>query len=194
MKTIFITLLLFSMYSYTNAQCTVVCNSSMNVSLDTDMQGIITSEILTQGNISDCNLEVGLFETDNETQVIPYADTLFVNCDHLGDFLFRVRDKDSGNICFGTLSTSDQLGSCLTNTHDLSDTQIIDLGDRIKIELSDYTNTSLVVYNIIGHQVFNLAINSPSMFLAKHDIGQKGHYVLSITNGEALFSRKFVIL
>ncbi len=193
MKAIYTIIFLLSITSLSNAQCILACNSSMNVSLDANMQGLLTPEILTEGDISACNLQVALYALDNETEVIPFADTLMVNCDHLGDFIFRVLDTNSGNQCFGTLSTFDQLGACITNTIDLSGTVIDDLGDRFNIQMDNYENTSLMIFNILGHRVMHQTINNQNTLIYKSDIGQKGPYIISIKQGKAVFSKKIMV-
>ncbi|MCB0517727.1 MAG: HYR domain-containing protein [Lewinellaceae bacterium] len=121
-------LLLFTgFYSQSFAQCALVCNDNVNVSLP--------------GPIDDCDLEIlvpmvleepytcpnQLTVTIMTLQGVPIPTSPTVNEYHIGQsFLFQVKENPTGNSCWGTMKVEDKLGPQMLNCNNLTLPCIID--------------------------------------------------------------------
>ena len=114
------------------AQCALVCNDDVNVSLPgpaDNCQLEITVDMVLEDPLSCQNpLEVTIMT--QQGQEIPNSPT--VNASHIGQtFIYSVKEVNSGNSCWGTLKVEDKLGPQITNC-----------GDHILPCLADYRPTT----------------------------------------------------
>ncbi len=121
-------LLLFTgLNSQSFAQCALVCNDNVNVSLP--------------GPIDDCELEILvpmvleepytcpnlLTVTVMTLQGVPIPTSPVVNETHIGQtLLFQVKENPTGNSCWGTMKIEDKLGPEMLNCDDMTLPCIID--------------------------------------------------------------------
>jgi hypothetical protein len=98
-------------FSQTNlvAQCSLACNGSTQVSLDSDCFAEITAGMILQDSTS---CPSGMFEIevrDEHNNLVPNSPT--VTLSEIDQVLsVRVRDTVSGNSCWGNITVEDKLG------------------------------------------------------------------------------------
>lgn len=93
------------------AQCTIVCNNLVNVSLDEFGEATLFAEQMIEGN--DCPPPYEIQITDENNNIIyPYAEEITVDCGDLGDFIIVVKELTFGNECWGNLNISDPANNC----------------------------------------------------------------------------------
>lgn len=101
-----------------NAQCALVCNDDVNVSLPGPTYNceVEIVEDMVMDDPSGCpSLEVSIMDLNGNE--IPTSPT--VNADHIGKtFIYRVTDTTNGNSCWGTLDVEDKLGPTFTDCED----------------------------------------------------------------------------
>ena len=98
-------------FSQTNlvAQCSLACNGSTQVSLDSDCYAVITAGMILQDSTS---CPSGVFEIevrDEHNNLVPNSPT--VTLSEIDQVLsVKVRDSVSGNSCWGNITVEDKLG------------------------------------------------------------------------------------
>ncbi len=149
------------------AQCALVCNDDVNVSLPgTNVQ--CTVEILIDMVLEDpasCNepLQVDLMNIQGQ----PLPSSPYLNASHIGQtFIYSVTELNSGNSCWGTIAVEDKLGPntadcvpmtlpCVIDyrpTMDGGDAPYPDFSDCSGVMSEDYTD--VITANNCGGQGF----------------------------------------
>ena len=113
-------LLLAGWSNQTLAQCALVCNDNVNVSLpgpNANCQLTITVDMVLEDLPSCPNpLQVTIMTM----QGVPLPTTPTVNASHIGQmFIYSVKELTSGNSCWGTLKVEDKLGPQITGCSDV---------------------------------------------------------------------------
>ncbi len=93
-----------------HAQCTPICNAFINFSLDQNGEGVILVDMIDEGSFPNCDFQLQL-EMANGSWIGP-ADSIFVDCAHVGVHTIRLIDQITSNSCWGTISIEDILGVC----------------------------------------------------------------------------------
>ena len=105
-----ILLFLFLGTSNLNAQCSLACNGSTQVSLDTNCEALITPEMILNDQATSC--PGGVFEVvvmDTYNVEIPTSPLVTAGyCDQT--LYVKVIDLSSGNTCWGEIYVEDKLG------------------------------------------------------------------------------------
>lgn len=94
-----------------SAQCTLVCNQNLSVSLDNSGQAIITTQLIAPNASSSCPgpLEIKLYTS----QGLPLVNPL--NCNQIGQTITAtVRHLGTGNTCSANIEVQDALSPVLT--------------------------------------------------------------------------------
>lgn len=107
--------LCFSALAPLKAQCTLSCNSGMQVSLDQNGTALITPLMIAPNSGNSCPgpLTVTLYNSVGQTLANP------LSCAQIGQTVTaRVRHTASGNFCTGTLEVIDALSPVLSNCGD----------------------------------------------------------------------------
>ncbi|HFA50819.1 MAG TPA: HYR domain-containing protein [Bacteroidetes bacterium] len=103
------------------AQCALVCNDDVNVSLP-GTNANCTVEVLVDMVLEDptsCNapMEVTLMNL----QGTPLPSSPYLNASHIGEtFIYSVTELNSGNSCWGTITVEDKLGPNIDGCVDLT--------------------------------------------------------------------------
>jgi hypothetical protein len=93
------------------AQCTLVCNQGIQVSLNPAGQALITTQLIAPNAPSSCPGPLELTLLNNVGQTIPNP----LTCANIGQAITaRVRHIASGNFCTGDLTVQDALGPVLS--------------------------------------------------------------------------------
>lgn len=99
----------------THAQCTLLCNSGLQVSLDPAGQALITSSLMAPNAGGTCPGPLTITLYNNIGQQLPNP----LNCDQIGQVVTaKVKHTNSGNSCSGTLHVIDALSPILSNCVD----------------------------------------------------------------------------
>ena len=101
------------------AQCPLVCNDAVNVSLPGPSQNCavtVTPDMVMEDPPIGCQLIVTIM--DLQGNVLPTSPT--VNDTHIGQTFVYSVDDGQGNSCWGTLTVEDKLGPEITNCNDLT--------------------------------------------------------------------------
>jgi len=110
---ILLTLLLLG--SHLNAQCSLACNGTTQVSLDVNCEALITPEMILNDQATSC--PGGVFEVvvmDNTNTPIPTSPVVPAGyCDQV--LYVKVVDLTSGNTCWGEILVEDKLGPVITS-------------------------------------------------------------------------------
>ncbi len=94
-----------------SAQCTLVCNQGIQVSLSPAGQALITTQLIAPNAPSSCPGPLELTLLNNVGQTIPNP----LTCDNIGQAITaRVRHIASGNFCTGDLEVRDALSPTLS--------------------------------------------------------------------------------
>lgn len=117
---LFCLLLLANFENKLFAQCSLVCNDDLNVSLpgpSEDCELTIDISMVLEGQ-QYCN---GPFEVSILTaQGLEIPTSPIVNASHIGQtFIYSVEETSSGNSCWGTISIEDKLGPQITGCNDI---------------------------------------------------------------------------
>jgi|GEM_PF-594045 len=106
----------------TNAQCSLACNGSTQVSIDINCEANITANMILNDQATSCS--TGNFEVTVSNQ---YGDipNPIIDASYIGQDLYaKVTDINSGNSCWGEITLEDKLGplleECPTAPVDLS--------------------------------------------------------------------------
>jgi len=177
------------------AQCqSVVCFQNINISIDSQGQANMLPEIFTSGDHSQCDLEVALYDITNTDVILDFQDTLYLTCDHLGDFVVRVRDKGTGNTCFGQITLQDFQNACTTSTDDIAAELSYSLTNGIlDIDLPAGVETDLHVYNVVGKLIMSQKISEYTSTVDMTVLEQKGVYIISAMINKKIRSKKVAI-
>lgn len=105
----------FGIITSSNAQCILNCYSSVNVSLDASGSAVVTSDMLVAGIPPSCNVELALFETVGGVQILPYGESLTIDCSLIGTYVYEVKEVGGGNLCWGHLVIEDVSNNCPLN-------------------------------------------------------------------------------
>jgi len=137
-----------------NAQCALVCNDDVNVSLPGTNVGC-TVEVTIDMVLEDpqsCNapMEVTLMTV----QGVPLPNSPFIDASNIGQtYIYSVEETTSGNSCWGTISVEDKLGPNIDGCGDLNFPCItdykptIDGGDAPSPDFSDCSGVMSMDYS-----------------------------------------------
>lgn len=124
MKNILLTFIIFA-FALTSlsgqANCILVCNSNVNISLDNMGEATIEPEMVLEGFLDpDCVpfYQVGLQNAAGDI-IYPLGDSIVVQCSDVGDYVGVVSIVDNGtvyNSCWVNLTIEDKLDVCTFNT------------------------------------------------------------------------------
>jgi hypothetical protein len=99
-------LLLFMASGTVSAQCPLVCNNNVQISLDDNCEVEVTPAMVLEGEGINCNYEVVILGPNN--QMIPNSP--FVDGQYIGRQLtVEVRNSSNGNSCWGYITIEDKL-------------------------------------------------------------------------------------
>lgn len=177
-----------------HAQCVVVVHLNVNFSLDSNGEGKLYAELFDNGSFNNCALEVALYNANNDMELVPYGDTIQINCDHLGDLKFRVRDANSGNFTWGNIFITDMLDVCTSSTDNIDTSLTSTFSNGIlDVELPAGIFTEIHVYNLVGKLMYtkNIHANDSSVDLTTLD--KKGIYIVSAMINKKIRSKKIVV-
>lgn len=111
-KLIFLLSFCFGIILNVNSQCMLVCNNQINVSLDNNGQAVITPDMVLEST-PNCTVEIGLFDSVNGSQIIPFGDDITLDCSHLGTYVYQVQEIGvGGNSCWAMVFIEDKLDAC----------------------------------------------------------------------------------
>jgi hypothetical protein len=138
------------------AQCALVCNDDVNISLPgpgDDCKLKVTVDMVLEDPTS-CKNALEVTITTLQGLVIPNSPT--VNASYIGQkFIYSVKEVGSGNSCWGTLKVEDKLGPQFTNCSDLTVPCLVnykpktDGGDVPAPAVADCSKIASVSYNDI---------------------------------------------
>ncbi|MBI5914970.1 MAG: HYR domain-containing protein [Bacteroidetes bacterium] len=113
-------LLLAGWSNRASAQCALVCNDALNVSLPGPSAGCeleVTVDMVLEDPTA-CQLPMVV--TLMTLQGLPLPTSPVVNASHIGmTFIYSVEETNSGNSCWGTLKVEDKLGPEITGCNDI---------------------------------------------------------------------------
>ena len=113
-------LLLASWGNSAYAQCALVCNDDLNVSLP-GPSDYCTLEMTADILLEDPSACPGPYTVSLLTlQGLPLASSPYVNASHIGQTLIYSVSEPGGNSCWGTISIEDKLGPEMTGCGDLT--------------------------------------------------------------------------
>ncbi len=114
-------LLLVTNWHHAQAQCALVCNDDVNVSLpgtNVDCSVEVTVDMVLEDPTS-CNEPLAV--TLMNIQGFPLPTSPFLNESHIGEtFIYSVTELTSGNSCWGTISVEDKLGPNIDSCDNLN--------------------------------------------------------------------------
>lgn len=152
-------LLLAGLSNQTLAQCALVCNDDVNISLpgpNSNCELEVTVDMVLEDPQS-CSapLEVTLMTM----QGLPLPTSPTVNANHIGQtFIYSVKELNSGNSCWGTIKVEDKLGPSITGCADLTLTCLADYlpttdgGDAPAPGFDDCSDIASISYSdIVSH-------------------------------------------
>lgn len=106
LKSLALLFLLLGLTPGVTAQCTLVCNQGIQVSLDPAGQALITTQLIAPNASNSCPGPLELTLLNNVGQTIPNP----LTCNNIGQSITaRVRHIASGNFCTGNLEVFDAL-------------------------------------------------------------------------------------
>lgn len=117
---LFCVLLLCSWANFASAQCALVCNDDVNVSLpgtNSDCELLITVDMVLEDPGSCPNpMEVTIMDLQGNEFPTPVVDET-----HIGEtLLYKVTETTSGNSCWGTIMVEDKLGPNFSGCDDVT--------------------------------------------------------------------------
>ncbi|RMG82001.1 MAG: T9SS C-terminal target domain-containing protein [Bacteroidetes bacterium] len=110
--------ILFFVANRATAQCSMVCNDNVNVSLpgpDYNCELEIVVDMVMESTAGCSGLVLTLMDLDG----VPLPTSPVVNASHIGEtFVYSVTNPSNGNSCWGTLNVEDKLGPTFTGCKD----------------------------------------------------------------------------
>ncbi len=152
-------LLLAGWSNRAEAQCALVCNDNVNVSLpgpNANCQLTITVDMVLE-DLPSCSNP--LVVTIMTLQGIPLPTSPTVNASHIGQsFIYSVKETTSGNSCWGTIKVEDKLAPQITGCSDIMLTCLADYrpttdgGNAPAPTFADCSNIASISYQDIVNQ------------------------------------------
>ncbi len=178
------------------SQCDVViCNQSINISLDNNGSAAIYPSIIDEGSYNDCVFEIALYDRENMEELVPYADTIMLNCDHTGEVVFRMRDITTLNVCWSNGEIIDTQNVCISSADEIveMDFKANYFQDRIYVELPYGLETQVHIYNVIGKRILSQQITTHHKSITLPSSVQRGTYIVSADINGFVRSKKIVV-
>ena len=96
-----------------SAQCTIVCNDFLQVSLDENGEANIVPDMILEGDYTGCNVDFVVSVIDNSGNDIEGPGvSVLVSCEDIGEIIIKVTDQNSGNACWTTIIIEDKVNMC----------------------------------------------------------------------------------
>jgi len=176
------------------AQCILVVSNNSNFELNSNGEGILYIADVDNGSYNGCDLEIALYDINNMVELIPYGDSLILNCDHIGDKVFRIRDIGSGNSIWAGITILDSENACTSSTDDIYPQLSYSMINGIlDIELPAGVETDLHVYNVVGKLMMSQKISPYTSTVDMTVLEQKGIYIISAMIDKKIRSKKIVV-
>lgn len=195
MKKYLVLVLFFYSFASINAQCVLICNQSVNYALDNEGNGIVYPDIIDAGSYNGCVLEVALYDEANMVELVPYGDTIMINCDHLGNQTIRLRDTISGSSCWGNFDVADFSDACVSSTELLESEQIGFTYSQgiLNVDLPEGIETEVHISNIVGKRLFSQSVSSNKSQIDMSILSQTGVYIATARINGKLRSKKIIV-
>jgi len=196
MKKALLFILLVSCQMIAYSQCNVViCNQNVNISLDSDGSARLHAGIIDEGSYDDCNFEIALYDGDNIEELIPFADTITISCDHVGDLILRIRDVTTLNSCWTSTVIEDKQDASISSTKEpvLSGFNVHYNGTTLEVHLPDGIETVVQIYNVSGKKIISQRITSHNTSILLSGLLHTGTYIVSAMINDVVRSKKIVV-
>lgn len=168
-------------------QCNVViCNATINFALDSNGEGTLYPDIVDAGSYDNCEFEVAIFDATNMMELVPFGDTISLDCDLLGDQVYRLRDIATQNQCWGNISIEDFLDVCTSSsTSELESIKYLDNGTELIFSSSEEFDKGISVFDLSGRLVLYEDAIHNTIVINKNRFPNKGMYVVgALVNGK----------
>lgn len=196
MKSIIFTIAILFFQLSVTAQCNVViCNQNINFSLDSNGEGRMYADIADAGSYDNCDFEVAIYDPTNMIELVPYGDTIMLNCDHLGDMVYRLRDINTQNECWGGISISDMLNVCTSSTdeNEIWELETTFSQGILNVNLPSGVESDVHIYNVEGNHLMSEQLSNYNSEMNLTSLSQKGIYIVSTMIHGQMRSKKIVV-
>ncbi len=127
----------------------LVCNEDVFISLNSDGRAVLSPTMITEQPFNVCSngFEMNLTDMDGN-EILPYAQSLNLDCSHLGNWVVNARETSSGQSCSVNISVEDKsppLALCISQSTALMENGMVELW-AVDFSIDSWDNCSSLRY------------------------------------------------